>query len=278
MIVNYDCYATILEYNQVVMSETILKPLTPAEQDERYLPMLPAIEPVLFAQYDKKLPYHAAEHAIDVRDRCVDNREMLIARGVKELPGLFVTIMTADGHDAGTMAFFRGRDKGFDSAEAYASFLTGDILEMCGVDSLTIKEIQSIQKPTKAGIKCQTWGEFNLCESDLFNTSQDYDDIFMPTKEKLRREYLLLKGEDLGEDGYSDFSLRLLAVYNLVNLNFDRIGEVGEEFTRMKQAQAANLQRLFTERVRSMAVNTGEQVLSFARKLGEPLVRLVGLD
>ncbi len=258
------------------MSETLSAPLTPAEQDERYLPYLPVVEEALFEHYDPRLPYHWRRHGEETRDKSLYFREMLMARGFN-MPSEFVTVVSADGHDAGTFAFHRfGLKKKYGSAENYGSHLTTGILELCGTDKYTVEEIRDIQRPTKAGIKCVTLGEFNLCLSDVYNTCEDYDSVLVPKKELLRQEYSLLKDEDLGEDGYTDFTLGILPDYNVVNLDFDGIRELGEEFTKARQKQAENLLRMFTERTRSLGSNS-ERLIKYARKLGPSMMKLANL-
>lgn len=249
--------------------------LTPQQQDDLYLPKLSTVREALIEGYSPELEFHAPEHEAAVFERANANRQLLLTREVEGIPGAFVTGVSASGHDTGFNDYFSfGLKWKYGSAEAYAARLTDEVLVREKVDKQTRKEVHDNIFATKAGVRSRTWGQFILCEADLHNTTGDYDTDMAPNTNKLRAEFARLTGTDLGDIGYKLFSLRLLATYHQVNLNFSRIATAGGDFIALRDQMGTNLRKMLEE----IASQTGEQMFELVKRIGGPALRLFGVS
>lgn len=237
--------------------------------------LLPKIEERLQAEYSEELEYHAWSHAVQVDDKSIENRSILITEGLTDVDGLFTTSVRALGHDAGMLEFFkRNLAEKYSYPEFYSMVLTARILKDLRVDPTTIDEAVQPIMGTKCGEKCRDLASYVLCVSDVDNSEHeltDYDTLFSPATARLRREHVLLKGVDLGREGYDDFSLGLLAKYCMINLNQPHILERSPYLRTLRARQLTTLGHLAAQR----ATESGLSVVEYASRLGEPVPQML---
>lgn len=248
--------------------------LTAEQQDDAYMAVLPAVEARLLEEYDRRLLFHGPAHAEYVRDDSLQKRSTLVAAGVENVPGIFVTAAAAIGHDAGTCEFWRSpeRDQNIEYPEHFAIKKTARVLTDHKVDRDTVAEILSYQWPTKVGVKADTIGSYTLCAADLSRTSEDYDTVFAADKDHLRLEECFLKDNLRSKQDYDDFSMWLLSTYHVVNLHPGNLPvSITSLFEFQNRARRANLAHLAELR----AAANGESVISYATRIGDTALRVV---
>lgn len=247
--------------------------LTSAEQDERYLELIPSIEDEAKSGYDDRLLFHPWSHALEVREEIVNIREKLIETGKTNVRSRFLSEVEALLHDYGYMRFMELKKTGhnpYKSSEHLAVTEGGDLLKRHGVDDATIKEYRDDVWGTKLGVRCRSWGKMTLCLADLSNTQSDYDEVFAPATERLRQETEIIEDKEIDPNLFAISSLVVLSRYYWENLSIPRLLLSSKEFRERRANMRRNLVRLGSEQ----AAHAGEQVLSFAYKLGNPVWNL----
>lgn len=199
-------------------------PLTPEQQDELYLPLIPDLRDVAREGYGDPdhMKYHAWQgHIEPVREHNLGFREAQLEAGVDGVPGQFITETTSDFHDylleSYLLALARGKVLA-PTAEIYAGNESGKILRKKGVDRFTVAEFQETIRGTEAGVVCDTLAKLNLCCADLFNTGEDYETVMKADTAKLRDEKEYITQIEVDETVFGIGSLHYLAKYYFKNL------------------------------------------------------------
>lgn len=258
--------------------KTIDRPLTPEEQDERYLHLIPDIEAEFEAGYDETLlEYHIWQHANNVYEANSRHRQELIALGYRNIPGRFMTFVDSKGHDFRYKKYFdlqKNGDNPYSSAEELSGVEAGHILTSKGIDKFTVAEFAHNVMGTKLGVRCNTMGRLTLCAADLQNTGEDYENTMKPDTEKLRIEKSRLDETLIDPTKFAVGALVVLTRYHFENLFVPRLLSKSPRIREFYFKQGANLRRMAFEQA-ALAGQVGEDAVnSFLHNLGEQIVKI----
>ena len=237
---------------------------TPTQQDEWYGPLLENFGNTAAKDYSDIFEFHPYQHALRVESAAEAHLTCLEAKGVDGLPSHFALRYAAQKHDAGLPKFYGvdGYPKLDPSQYEFPEQLAIEIAIADGrqqdVDNHTLSQVAEYIKPTKAGVRANTWGGFILCISDIGCAGGDYESVFLADGAKLRREWLLVEG-DIGVGEYRDFSVWLMSKYIFTNLrgaeNFSEDINPLEFFAEEIDAVETNIRCLALQRAAEEAVS-----------------------
>lgn len=199
-------------------------PLTPEQQDEMYLPLIPDLRDIAREGYGDpdRMKYHAWQgHIEPVTERNLGFRQTQLEAGMNGVPGQFITEMGGYFHDYKIEKYLQAFAKGIvlaPTAEVYAANESGKELRRRGVDPFTIAELKNTIRGTEAGAVCDTLAKLNLCCADLFNTGEDYETVMKVDTARLLDEEKYVSGIEVDEISFTIGSLRYLAQYYFKNL------------------------------------------------------------
>lgn len=249
------------------------KPLSPAEQDARYLSLVPEIEQVFRAGYeDDRLVYHIWDHGLAVYEKNAKFRDDLRNRGVAGVPGQFMTHIDSKGHDFRYSKFFDLKlagDNPYSSPEALTVTEGAEVLRSFGVDDFTIAEWQSHVWGTLLGRRCFSLGALTLCAADMANTGEDYQTVMKPATEKLRLEKEQLEETAVDPTTFAIGSLVVVGRYHFENLWIPTQLSKSPDIKRLHNQQRANLGNMAVETAENIGVVGEEAVRAFIGRLGE---------
>lgn len=184
----------------------------------------PQVQAALRQAHADYFDYHNwAHHVEPARQKAADYLKRLELRGVVGLP-LPVALDTAmDGHDSGMPIFWgfeksaRYRRERFTYPEALSIQMTSDLVNRHGYDIHTRHEVKSSQKPTKAGVKINSWCGMIAVMSDLFTATDTYD-VFEAEHPPLLAEKRMTDEPDLEMPEFQDKVVSLMSIYRVKNI------------------------------------------------------------
>lgn len=250
--------------------------ISAAEQDERYLHLLPELMP-LFEQSYEAMPFHNWQHAVGVAEGMIVEREYITNHGIIEPTGIFVDTTIGWGHDKDLTKYQRLVVQGKKPAatpERYAEKNTNALLLEARVDAYTRSQIRQGIRATELGSTCITLLQKKTRRKDLQNITGDYVEDFLDNMNKLRLEAKLVTGKDMSLTAYKDLSLKILSQYVSDDLSYGEFDRPDGRYSVFQLRAAANIQRLAQER----ASEVGLHVVSFARSLSEPVLKIIGIE
>ncbi len=231
--------------------------LTSEQQDARYGELLPDLRAAARMEYSNLFEFHPYLHARRVASAAVGRLTRLEDAGAADLPSHFTLEYAGEMHDAGLAKFYGvdGHVKLDPNPYACPEDLSIHIAKKHGrekgIDEATLDEVGEDIGTTKAGVRARSWGGFLLCLSDIESAGGDFNTVFMVDGAKLRREWLLVKGEISAPD-YKDFSVWLMSKYIFTNLrgaeSFSRDIEPVEFFAPEINAIQSNVTLLAKQR------------------------------
>ncbi len=256
----------------------LLAPLSPEEQDERYMHLVPEIDAIFQEGYDDTtLEYHVWTHGLSTFDKNKFYRDELRALGIPGIPGEFMTHIDSKGHDFRLKKFFdlkRNGNNTYSAAEDLTVSEGSEVLRAFGVDDFTVQEFGDNIIGTKVGVRCNTWGRFTLCAADLRGTGEDYETVMKPDTEKLRVEKENLEEIQVDPARFAVGSLVLLARYHFENLYVPLFLSQSLSAQEFYEAQGSNLRKLGIEAASLVGLVGEEKVNEFLQKLGSQVARL----
>lgn len=251
--------------------------LTPEEQDERYMHLVPDIEAAFQAGYSDELIYHVWGHGLSTYETNAAFRDDMRERGVRNVPGQFMTHVDSKGHDFRFWDFFALKKAGnmkLGQAEALAIHSGGEVLRAMGVDEFTIQEFGHNVWGTRLGTRCSTVGQYTLCAADLINTSGDYKTVFRQDTMKLLEEKTKIDGAEVDELGFLAGSLIVLSRYRYINLSSVARRRESPELMAFYRAQGASLKALGIDLAARLGLGGAAEVNDHLRQLDEFVARL----
>jgi len=204
--------------------------------------LLPKIEEAARLLYNPKLPYHNFDHALKVRERAHKIVRDCEAEGVpvdREVVDLAILF-----HDAGYHEDFK--NKGFDSREAYASYLAEKSLEGFGYDSDAAEKVAKIIMSTHKDRPFEMNEEKVVRAADLVEIADNYP-IFMDNNKRLKKEVEMLSGKETSIKEWKKKTEEIINFYlgQDIRLTKTHDDESGESIFHKKAR--ANLQRFLEE-------------------------------
>jgi hypothetical protein len=234
------------------------RPLTPEEQDERYLHLVPELDARYQAGYDEiDLVYHVWGHGLNTFETTDKIRDELRERNVPNVPGKFVTHLDGKGHDYFLRKWFRlmlDIDKNpFSSAEQMHGIESGLMVAELGVDRFTIREHQFDVMGTKLGVRCNKPGPYSLCAGDMSNTGRDYTTVMKPDTEMLRREKENLFQTEVDPLQFMIGSFLVIGRYHYENLGNNKFLQYSPTMQELHDQRRKNLELMFAEITENIA-------------------------
>lgn len=233
-------------------------PLTPEQQDELYLPLIPDLRDVAREGYGDpgRMKYHAWQSHIEpVREHSLGFRQAQLESGMDGVPGQFITETASDFHDylleRYLLALARGKVLA-PTAETYTADEAGKVLKEMGVDRFTVAEFKDTIRGTEAGVVCDTLAKLNLCCADLFNTGEDYETVMKADTAKLRDEKEYVTEIEVDEVAFRTGSIHYLARYYFKNLWVPSLLNASQENLEFYIRFGQNLTTMGFEQIRSV--------------------------
>ncbi len=238
--------------------------LSREQQDAQYGMLLDGFRDAAAKDYSDVFEFHPYPHALRVESTAEAHLIRLEEAGANGLPSHFALRYAAIKHDAGLPKYwgvdgFPQRDpEKYEFPEQLAIEIARTDGLARGVDEGTLVQVSDYIRTTKASERASSWGGFILCVSDIGCAGGDYESVFLTDGEKLRREWVRVKG-DIGVGEYRDFSVWLMSKYIFTNLrgakDFSTDIKPVKFFAKEIDAIEDNVRRLAVRRAEEVGIS-----------------------